>query len=118
VGPSIFSLRVVVAPGHDIEEVESKVEEVIADVVKNGVSEEDLLRVKKVLKAETIYAQEDLKTLAYVYGEVLTAGLPSSYVDDWYGNIEVVGVDDVVAAAELVLQGGRSVTGVLVKEEK
>src|SRR3546814_20163372 len=66
---------------------------------------------KTLLKASVIYSRDNIMSMMQIYGRVITAGLPLSYVADWEKNIDAVTVDDMVAAANAVLRPERAVTG-------
>jgi len=112
-GQSTFSFYATPAKDGNIEELEKQIEEQIKLIKEKGVTKEELKRAKKALIAETIYAREDLKTLAYLYGQTMAIGLGVDYADDWERNINKVSLKQIKEAANEVLQLERSVTGYL-----
>jgi len=120
IGPSIFMLRVVPTDGIKLAEIEAMIDENIAHVIKNGVSEEDLVRAKKATIADSIYAKEDLKNLAKDYGATIAIGLGTDYVEMWERDINAVTAKQVQEAASYVFDKKQSVTGYLLSgaEEK
>jgi zinc protease len=70
-----------------------------------------LERLKRKLIDQTVYAQEDIKTLAIIYGQSWVAGLNSEYVESWEKNIDAVTNEDIKKAALLTLNKAQSVTG-------
>ena len=112
-GESFFGIYATPSDKSSLKEVEKEIEEQIKSIQEKGVSEEELKRAKKALIAETIYAREDLKTLAYLYGQVMASGLGMEFVDNWEGNINKVSVKQVQQAAKEVFQTEKSVTGYL-----
>jgi zinc protease len=74
--------------------------------------------LKKALIAETIYAREDLKTLAYLFGQMMVVGVGMDYANDWEKNVDKVSSKQVQNAAREVLQHDKSVTGYLLPEDK
>jgi zinc protease len=117
-GPSMFAIEALPTPKSNLADIEKAVDAEIASIKQNGVTDEELKRAKKSLIAETIYAREDLKTLAYVYGQAMTTGVGAAYVENWEEKISKVTAVDVKAAANAVLRIENSVTGNLQKEEK
>ena len=113
IGDSYFGFYATPSDGISFEKLESEIEEQIKEVQQNGVSKEELERAKKALIAETIYAREDLKTLAYLYGQVMASGLGMDYADEWEDNIKNVTAQQIQKAANYVLQVEKSVTGYL-----
>lgn len=117
-GPSVFSISATPAPGVSIDRLESEIEKIILQVIEEGFSEENIKRNKNLLIADTIYAQEDLKTLAFIYGQVLSLGLTKEYVTDWDNNINKVTNNDIKEAAKYVFDKNHSVTGYLRPPQK
>lgn len=118
IGPSCFVVHAVAKRGKSLEAIESAMNEVIQSFITTPVPEEDLLRVKKNLVADAIYAQEDLKTLAYIYGQALASGLTVDYVEHWQDHINAVTAKDVQDAARYVFNPSASVTGYLQKTQE
>ena len=61
--------------------------------------------------AGDIYAQDSMRGLANRYGAALTSGLTIEDVKAWPEVLQSVTPDDVMAAAEKVLQRSHAVTG-------
>jgi len=108
-----FSVYGAPAPGADVGAVESKIDAVIDDIVKNGVSPAELARAKNRLIATSVYALDSQGTLARNFGSALTTGQTVEDVLGWPQRIEAVTADEVKAAAAHILDMRRSVTGVL-----
>jgi zinc protease len=104
-------------PGSDIGKVEQAMDAILADVIKNGVTEQELTRVKRRAEAEQIYALDDLAALARMAGMGLATGLSIDTIFDRNNDMAQVTVADVKAAAAKVIDARRSVTGVLLPEE-
>jgi zinc protease len=115
-GPSIFSIQATPSQNHSLNDIEKAVDDEIGRIKQIGVSEEELNRAKKSLIAQTIYAREDLKTLAYVYGQAMATGVGAEYVDNWEDKIKAVTAEQIRAAANIVLKSENSVTGRLEKQ--
>lgn len=117
-GLSSFVVHAVAKPGKSLDSVESAMDEVVHSFITTPVSDADLMRVKKSLVADAIYAQEDLKTLAYMYGQALASGLSTDYVEEWQDHINNVTATDVQEAAKYVFNPSASVTGYLQKTQE
>lgn len=93
--------------------IEGAIDWLLQDVLKHGVTEEELARSKKSLIADEIYSQDSQRALAREYGAALTVGLSIEDIQNWRENLEAATTDDVLKAARKVLLARRSVTGIL-----
>ena len=87
----------------------------IAEVVANGISAEELNRAKTKLVADVVYSWDDPFTLARMYGAALTTGLGVEAIKDWPQRIRAVTADQVQEAAKKWLAGRHFVSGSLIK---
>ncbi len=116
-GPSKFILSATPADGVSLAQIEAAFDANINKVLEHGVDEADLIRAKKAIVAASIYAREDLKNLANMYGAAAALGLGAEYVENWDNNINKVSREEVQAAAKEVFNSKSSVTGYLLPEE-
>ncbi len=112
-GPSRFWLFAQPKPGGDLGAVEAAVEAVVAELLADGVSAEELERAKNDALADAIYARDGLSTAARIFGVALTTGLTVAEVEAWPDLVAAVTVEQVNRAARQVLVPERSVTGTL-----
>ncbi len=113
---SKFAVYGVPQPGIGMPQLESEIDGVIADVIDNGVSADELTRAKTRLIADAVYAQDNQMTLARWYGTALTSGSTVEDVRRWPERIRAVTAKQVEDAARTWLEKKRSVTGYLVKD--
>ena len=113
---SRFGVYATPQPGVTFPQVETALDEVIAEIAKNGVTTEELERAKTRMIADAVYAQDNQATLARWYGVALTTGSTVADVRSWPDRIRAVKADAVRDAARAWLDLRRSVTGYLVKE--
>ena len=104
-------------PGTTLPQTEDAVDDVINEIVANGVTPEELERAKNRLIADAVYAQDNQATLARWYGVALTTGSSVERVNNWPDRIRAVTAAAVHDAAKAWLDRRRSVTGYLVKTE-
>ena len=104
-------------PGKTNAEVEKAVDEILAEVLKNGVTQEELDRARKRSDAEDIYALDDTTALARLAGVALATEVPFDTLLDANDEAAKVTVDDVKAAAAKYLQIKASVTSTLEPEK-
>jgi zinc protease len=82
-----------------LPQLEGAIDAVIAGLLENGVTDEEVARAKRRLVAGAIYAQDSQASLARVFGEALMTGQTVEAVQDWPSAIAKVTAADVNAAA-------------------
>jgi zinc protease len=102
-------------PGVSLHQVEQGIDAVLNDVVKNGITADELDRAKNRLIADAVYAEDNQATLARWYGSALATGQTVDMVRTWPERIRAVTADAVQQAARTWLDRRQSVTGYLVK---
>lgn len=101
--------------GVPFEKIEALIDEVIADVAKNGVTDAEIERAKKAYLAEYIYQSDNQASLARRYGWALAVGATIKDIEEWPERLSKVTAGEVKAAVRhLDILG--SVTGVLLPE--
>jgi zinc protease len=109
-------LIVVPQPGVSLEAAEAAMDGVLADFLATGVDPVALTRIKTQIRAANIYARDSVDGLANRYGAALVSGLTVADVEAWPDVLQAVTADEVMAAARLVLDRDRAVTGWLMTE--
>lgn len=112
-----ISLYGIAADGVPLEKVEAGIDAVLADIVKNGVTQTELTRAKNSYLADYIYDSDNQATLARRYGWNLAVGRTVAEVEAWPDNISKVTADDVKKVAAQYLDIKDSVTGYLVPDQ-
>lgn len=112
----VFGFYATPAPGQDPDAVEAAVEARIADVLENGVTEEEVAQAKQRLRAGLVYARDSSQSAARTIGAALTTGATLEDVQAWPSRIAEVTRDQVIEAARSVLDGNQSATGLLLPE--
>lgn len=107
-----------VAPGQDsdVGAMERAVDEVLAKVLAEGVTEEDVVLAQTLVRANLVYRRDNVTGLARRLGAGLALGLAVEEITTWSEQVDAVTVEDVNAAARHVLRRERSVTGLLLPE--
>jgi zinc protease len=108
-----FGLVVVPTPERTLAEAEADMDRMIARFLDEGVDAAALERLKLQVRAQEIYARDDLQGLARRYGVALTSGLTVEDVEAWPAVLDSVTEDDIMAAARALFEPRRSVTGYL-----
>jgi len=115
--PSRFGFWIVPAIGVSIEDAEAALRAEIADLLENGVTEEEVARVKNRMEADLIFARDNVAAIARWYGSWLAVGLTVEEIEAWPHEIAEVTVEQVNAAARAVIVPQTEVVGILLPEE-
>jgi zinc protease len=105
-------------PGTGLSQLEAAIDAVLAEVIENGVTADELERAKSRMIADAAYANDNQRMLAQWYGASLATGATVEQVRTWPDRIQQVTADAVREAAERWLDKRRSVTGYLVKDTR
>jgi zinc protease len=113
-----FNVVVVPSPGVSLQEAEDAMDAALDQFMIDGVDPEQLERLKMQLRAEQIYARDNVDGIAQRYGSGLTSGLRVADIKAWPNVLAAVTAADVMAAAAKVLNRDASVTGWLMTKQK
>ncbi len=113
IGPELFQIAAVPAPGVTLEKLEAGLDAVVNETLTEVPDEAAFLRAKTQLKAEVIFAQDGLSSLAKLIVSLYGLGMDEQYFYDWPENIEKVTPEQMRGAANAVLAPNRKVTGYL-----
>lgn len=116
-GPAEISVYVSPLPGTALEAAESRLDEIIADLVQNGVTAEELDAARNSLIKNALFERDSQTSLARSYATVVTTGGDVDDVVAWPDRLRAVTVEDVNRVARKYLDRRRSVTGYLMPEE-
>lgn len=109
-----FGMTVVPAEGVSLQDAENAMDAAVAAFLKDGIDPVRMEALRTQLKAGEIYARDNVGGLARRYGAALTSGLTVEDVQAWPDVLQAVTAEDVLAAAERVLDRDHSVTGWIV----
>ncbi len=98
-GPALFMVDGSPAEGHTVAEVEAALKREIARIVKDGVGDQELARVKAQVLASQVYQQDSLFYQAMLIGDWTTAGLDYKARDTRFRKLKEVTADQVRAVA-------------------
>ena len=85
----------------------------IADILKSGVTDEEVRLAKDRMLAEAVYARDSLSGGARALGAALASGMTIDDVEEWPERIARVTPAQIQAAAKALFDNNRSVTGLL-----
>ncbi len=117
-GPTGFSFYASPRPGVSMEKLEAAMEAQITKLLKEGVTKAEVARAKQRMQAQAVYARDSLRTGAQVLGAALSSGRTVEDVESWPERVGAVTLDQVNAAARAVFKEGRSVTSLLLPQDK
>jgi zinc protease len=102
--------------GVTLPQLETETDAVIAQLIDQGITAEELERAKSRLIADAIYAQDNQASMARWYGQALMTGASVDDLRLWPSRIRAVTAAQVQDAARQWLDKRRSVTGYLIKD--
>ncbi len=105
-----FGLVVVPSAEITLQEAETALDAEIARFLETGVDAEQLDRIKMQFRASTIYARDNVQSLARRYGAGLASGLTVEDIQAWPDILQAVTEDDIMAAARMVFDRNNAVT--------
>ncbi|MEO9649464.1 MAG: pitrilysin family protein [Roseobacter sp.] len=112
-----FNVIVVPRPDVSLQEAEDAMDAALAKFMETGVDSAQLERIKFQIRADQIYARDDVDRIANRYGQALSSGLTIQDVQEWPDILQAVTEDDIMAAARQILDRRSSVTGWIMREE-
>lgn len=115
--PALFAFFGFLAPEQEHEAVEAAMDEAIADVKDNGVTDEEVQRAKNQLIAKEAYGRDSPFTIAAQLNEAIAAGdwrLYTTYLD----RIDAVTPADVQRVAQTYLVKEKRTVGYYVPERE
>jgi zinc protease len=114
---SSFGFAATPRPGVAVEQLGAAVDQVLAQVLKDGLTEDEVRRAEHRLVTSELYAQDGIDTPIEIIGRVLCTGGTLADLDTWPERIRAVTAEQVMHAAHEVLDGKPSVTGLLLPGE-
>jgi zinc protease len=111
----LFGVYDVPADGVTLEQLETAIDEVLGEVVRDGFADADIVRAKTRLVADAIYQRDSQSSLAHNFGTALATGLTAARVVTWPDAVDRVEAKDIGQVAHW-LDKKRSVTGYLTGE--
>lgn len=105
-------------PGIGVDQLEKAMDGVLAEIVRSGVTQEELDRSRNQALASAVYVLDSQQSLARMFGVALTTGQSVEDVLGWDEEMTKVTVADVNAAARKYLDQRASVTGILLPEDQ
>ncbi|MBI4031763.1 MAG: insulinase family protein [Proteobacteria bacterium] len=90
VSDGTVSASLIPAADVDVEELEWAFDDVLRNLISNGITEDELRTAKDRLKDEAIFARDSLMGPAMIFGQALVASETIDDIEFWPDNIEKV----------------------------
>ena len=97
------------------QQLETAIDDVLADLARDGITPEELTRAQLALEAERVFETDNQEKRARRYGEGLTHGRSLSDIEAAGHRTDAVTAADIMRVATEYLVARRSVTGTLVR---
>lgn len=112
-----FNMVVVPQEGVTLQEAEDALDAALLKFMETGVDQEQIDRIKFQLRAQQVYARDDVDSIGNRYGQALATGLTVEDIQAWPDVLQAVTEEDIMQVARDVLDRRSSVTGWLMREE-
>ncbi len=112
-GPALFTLEATPSEGKTVSDTEAALREEIALIVKNGVSEQELTRVKAQVMAGEVYKLDSVFYQAMQIGQMESIGLGQKAIPLMLEKLQAVTAAQVQEVAQLFLQDDNLTVAVL-----
>ena len=113
----MFSLGIAPVEGVSLEDAEAALDAAIVEFVQEGVDPEQFDRVRRQIRASEIYALDNVQGRARQYGVGLSIGLGIEDIDGWIDALDAVTPEQVMEAANILLDRSSAVTGYLTQPD-
>jgi zinc protease len=112
-GPSLFTLDATPSTGKTVQDVEAALREEISLLVKDGVSEDELKRVKAQVMAGEVYKRDSVFYQAMQIGQLESIGLGHQAIPVMLEKLQAVTAEQVQQVAKEFLQDDNLTVAVL-----
>jgi zinc protease len=112
-GPSLFTLYATPSTGKTVQDVETALREQIALLVKDGVNEDELKRVKAQVMAGEVYKRDSVFYQAMQIGQLESVGLGYQAIPVMLEKLQAVTAEQVQQVAKEFLQDDNLTVAVL-----
>jgi zinc protease len=117
-GPTSFTVYASPQSGITVEDIEKDVEALLAKLLAEGATAQEVERAKKRMQASAVYARDSARRGAQALGAALASGQSVEDVESWPERIGAVTVEQVNTVLRAVLRNENALTGVLVETDK
>jgi zinc protease len=104
--PSLFVITTVVQQGNTPEAVEAEIVRVLNEIKANGITQEELDKVRTQLKQQIIRQRQDADDVASQLGEEAVFGGDANRVNQYFANLDALTIADIHRVAQKYLDTG------------
>lgn len=97
--------------GTDLRALEAAIEETLARILREGVSEDDVARAKRRTLDQAVFARDGIGTAPRAFGTAFATGKDVAWVETWPQRVAALTAEQVNAALRTVLGQDGHVTG-------
>ncbi len=112
-GPQTFGVYASPRDGVGLDRLEAAVADEISGLLRDGVTDEEVLSAVTRMKRQAIFARDDMLAPARLFGQAMVAGRGVAEVEEWPDRIGAVTAAQIVEAAKAVFVPEQSVTAIL-----
>ena len=112
-GPAVFTLEATPSEGKAVADVEAALRREISNIVKDGVSKEELARVKAQVMAAEVYKLDSVFYQAMQIGQMESIGLGQQAIPLMLDKLEEVTAEQVKDVASMLLKDDNLTVAVL-----
>jgi zinc protease len=116
--PGIIGVGASPMQGVGLDKLETSVLAVTEQFLKEGPTQQELDRAKRMIVASEVFARDSQMGMASWYGQMLIAGVSLDYIEGWDERIKAVTAEQVLAAMKKRMTGVAYVDAVLLPEMK
>jgi zinc protease len=116
VDPYLYATTIVVRDGQRAEDCEAAFDEVLDDVLENGITEDELAKAQKQIRAAFAYQTERSSAQAFAYARAESFD-SYKWVEDYPEKVQAVTLGDVHDVARRYLRRSNRTVGYLVPQQ-
>lgn len=108
-----FTIAAVPTPSVDPVALEVSIDQILSNLLTSGINDEELIRIKKKLDADSVYARDSLDRGAKTIGMTVTSNGQISDVEEWNKYLDAVTKEKVLEVAKEIFDTNKAITGYL-----
>ena len=107
-GPGYFVVDATPASGVSLQELESEINFEIQDIIRTGINEVALKRIKRQARAEEVFMRDSIMSQLREASSLINVGRPLSDADSWMNVLESLTSEDISRVGKLIFNPTKS----------